>query len=112
MGVEYKYGSFNISQIEKFKGKLRKQIFFLLLIVDPKTAEDFDVDVKEAFKNVQYKLNGFNSLVEDSEETVTAACLLEEALDNYLNHFDYKVYRKLILDAGREIKEVVSNAKP
>ena len=112
MCTKYKYGMFNTSQIEKFKEKLRKQIFFLLLIVDPKTADDFDVDVEEAFKNVQYKLNGFNSLVKDCEGTVTAACLLEEALDNYLNHFDYKTYRKLILDAGREIKEVVTNANP
>lgn len=112
MSINYKYGTFKTSQIDKFKETVRKQIFFLLLIVDPSTADNFDVDVTEAFKNVQYKLNGFNSLVENSDRTITAACLLEQALDNYLNNFNYKVYRKLVLDAGREIEEVVSDAQP
>ena len=112
MSMKYKYGTFKTSQVDKFKETLRKQIFFLLLIVDPNTAEDFDVDVPETFKNVQYKLNGFNSLVENCDGTITAACFIEQALDNYLHHFDFKVCRKLILDAGREIEEVVSDAKP
>ena len=52
-GVKYKYGTFDRSQIAKQKDKLRKQIFFLLLIADPETADNYEVDVEAAFKNIQ-----------------------------------------------------------
>lgn len=43
----YKYGDFSGLQIKEIKEKMRKQIFFLLRIVDPETKsayQDIDVD--------------------------------------------------------------------
>lgn len=114
MTKSHKYGSFEGSQIHSTKEKLRKQIYFLLLIADPNTADNYDVDVIQAFKNVQYILDGYNSLVGYPREVVTVASLLEEALLNYQNDFNFQVYRKLILDAGREVLNIkeVDDAKP
>ena len=113
--VKHKYGTFQGEQISKTKEKLRKKIYFLLLIADPKTADQYDVDVVAAFKNVQHILDGYNSLVGYPREVVTVASLLEKALLNYQDNFDFQLYRKLVLDAGREvlnIKEVDDDAKP
>ena len=104
--VKHKYGTFQNNQIHSTKEKLRKQIYFLLLIVDPDTADNYDVDVTQAFKNVQYVLDGYNSLTGYPREVVTVASLLEEALLNYQTNFSFPVYRKLVLDAGREVLNI------
>ena len=112
--IHYKYGKFHKNQIGKIKERLRKQIYFLLLIADPDTADNYDVDVIECFKNVQHFLGGYNSLTGYQKEVVIIASLLEEALLNYVEHFDFAVYRKLILDAGQEVLNIkeVDNAEP
>lgn len=112
--INHKYGSFESNQIHSTKEKLRKKIYFLLLIADPSTAENYDVDVTAAFKNVQHVLDGYNSLVGYPREVVTVASLLEKALINYQENFDFQLYRKLILDAGREVMNIkeVNDADP
>jgi len=104
--LTYKYGEFESNQIHLTKEKLRKKIYFLLLIVDPNTADEYHVDVEKAFRNVQYMLDGYNSLVGYPREVVTIASLLEEALLNYQNGLDFPVYRKLVLDAGKEVLNI------
>lgn len=104
--LTYKYGQFKSDQIHLTKEKLRKKIYFLLLIADPDTADNYDVDVTAAFKNVQNVLDGYNSLVGYPKEVVTVASLLEKALINYQENFNFQLYRKLVLDAGREIMNV------
>lgn len=104
--MEYKYGTFEQSQIADMKEKLRKQIYFLLCIADPATAENYDVDVTQAFMNVQYRLNGYNSLMNYPPEVVTVASLLEAALLNYQDNFNFAKYRKLVLDAGCEVLKI------
>ena len=104
--VKHKYGSFEKKQIHNAKEKLRKKIYFLLLIADPKTADEYDVDVEAAFKNVQHVLDGYNSLVGYPKEVVWVASLLEKALLNYQGDFNFQLYRKLILDAGREVMNI------
>ena len=113
-GVKYKYGTFDQSQIAKQKDKLRKQIFFLLLIADPATADNYEVDVEAAFKNIQNILDGYNSLTGYPREVVVVASLLEKALLNYQDNFNFQIYRKLILDAGREVLNIkeVDDAEP
>ena len=112
--INHKYGTFDDSQIHATKEKLRKQIYFLLLIADPNTADNYNVDVTQAFKNVQYVLDGYNSLVGYPREVVTVASLLEKALLNYQGDFDFQIYRKLVLDAGREVLNIkeVGDAEP
>lgn len=104
--VNYKYGTFEQKQIHNAKEKLRKKIYFLLLIADPNTASEYNVDVEAAFKNVQHILDGYNSLVGYPKEVVWVASLLEKALLNYQENFDFQLYRKLILDAGREVMNI------
>jgi hypothetical protein len=51
--MKHRYGEFNQNQISETKKRIRTQIFFLLLIVDPKTSSDFkDIDVSDAIENV------------------------------------------------------------
>lgn len=99
------YGSFSSTQIHSVKLSIQKSIFFLLLYVDPKTSDAYrDVDIESAFINIQYKLDGLNSLLYEPPELVMTMALLESALAEFRkSDFDFRRYRKLILDAGSEI---------
>ena len=103
-----KYGSYSSEQINSVKYKIRKSIYFLLLYVDPQTRDDYpDVNVADAFRSLQCKLNGLNSILLEPPELVQTMSLLEAALAEFQSDsFDYHTYRKLILDAGSEIMRV------
>lgn len=106
--VNYKYGSFENRQFNKAKEKIRKQIYFLLLIVDDKTKDEYEnINVESAFKNVFNHINGLNELLLYPAELVRVVSLLESALMEYKSDsFDFMLYRKLILDAGCEILKI------
>ena len=115
--MKYSYGDFTEKQIAKTKEKMRKQIFFLLLIVDPTTSEEYEnVDVNDAFQNVLNTFGGLNDLLNYPQEFVDVMSLLNAAFLEYKkNNFNWNIYRKLILDAGStvlKIKEVEENANP
>jgi len=60
-----------------------------------------------AFHNLQYKLNGLNSILLEPPELIETMSILETALMEYQNdNFDFRKYRKLILDAGSEIMKI------
>ena len=103
-----KYGSYSSAQIHSTKLSIRKCIFFLLLYVDPETKSEYsDIDVVGAFRNLQYKINGLNSILLEPPELVETMCLLEAALKEYESEsFEWAIYRKLILDAGSKIMDV------
>lgn len=102
------YGNFTRSQIAQTKKSLRSSIFFLLLCVDPKTApEHEDIDVNKCFEGLLLKLGGMNDLLMNQPEIVTTMSLLQAALKEFNNKdFNFKIYRKLILDAGSEIEKL------
>lgn len=110
---KYKYGQYSSDQISATKQIIRKQIYFLLLYVDPKTKDRYiNTDVIKAFNCIQTKLGGLNSLLREQPVLVNVMSLLEAALieyqkfndtDSEKNLFDFNKYRKLILDAGNEI---------
>lgn len=104
----YKYGDFSHNQIHETKQSIRKSIFFLLLIVDPKTKNEYEnVDVIAAFGNLLHKLGGMNSILLEPPEMVSVISLLEAALIEYSSpEFEWQTYRKLILDAGSEVLKV------
>ena len=108
LSYKYKYGEFSDNQINDAKIKIRKSIFFLLLCVDPETSSEYsDVDVNDVFNNVQNKLSGMNIIFGEPVEFVTVISLIEEAKRLYNSeNFNYKKYRKLILDAGAEIMRI------
>ena len=104
----YKYGEFSAEQISTIKKKIQKSIFFLLLCVDKKTRDDCgNIDVPSAFIDLMYKIAGLNDILMYPSELVTVQSLLQSALNEYTSsHFRFKVYRKLLLDAGAEIMNV------
>ena len=108
--IEYQYGDFTTDQIVQTKKRMRNQIFFLLLIVDPATAKDYDVDINEAFINVLTTWGSLNELLQYPEEFCEVMALLNAAYLEWRSpSFSWGHYRKLILDAGnsvRKIKEV------
>ena len=104
-----KYCVYSDSQLSATKQYIRKQIFYLLLYVDPKTSIEYpNVDVTKAFQGLQYKLGGLNSILFEPPALVTVMSLLEAALLEYNSNgdFDFSKYRKLILDAGNEVIKI------
>lgn len=105
---QHKYGEFDYKQMDDVKKYIRKQIYFLLLYVDPNTKDEYpNVDVESAFINLQTKLGGMNELLFYPTELVVVLSLLERALIEFKNpEFSFGVYRKLILDAGNEVLKI------
>lgn len=105
--MKHLYGDFTTNQIVQTKQSLRKSIFFLLLCVDPQTANEYDkedIDINKCFNGLLLKLGGMNEVLMNQPELVTVISLLQAALMEYNSpYFDFKVYRKLILDAGSEV---------
>lgn len=106
--MTYKYGVFSENQIQEIKQYIRKRIFFLLLIVDPKTRNDYEnINVSDAFYSELTKIGGLNSILYEPPELVRIISLLEAALIEYQKEcFDFGKYRKLILDAGNEVLKI------
>ncbi len=103
--MRHLYGDFTQNQIAQTKKSLRGSIFFLLLCVDNKTAHEYkDVDVNKCFNGLLLKLGGMNELLMCPPELVTVMSLLQAAMNEYNKpEFNFRTYRKLILDAGAEV---------
>lgn len=106
--MTYKYGEFSNNQISETKEYIRKRIFFLLLIVDPKTKEEYkNVDVFQAFDCELRKIGGLNNILFEPPELVRVLSLLEAALIEFSSpNFSWTKYRKLVLDAGNEVLKI------
>ena len=107
--MKHLYGEFSQNQIEQTIKSLRGTIFFLLLCVDRKTACEYeDVDVNMCFEGLLLKMGGLNKLLFEPPEIVTTMSLVQAALIEYRKpKLRFKVYRKLILDAGAEIEKLL-----
>lgn len=102
-----KYGTYSPDQISSVKQSIQKSIFFLLLYVDPKTKDEYpEVDVNDAFRNLQLRISGLNGILHEPPELVNVMSYLESAQQVYQGDFDFYTYRKLILDAGSEVMKV------
>lgn len=106
--IKYTYGDFAGLQIREIKTKMRKQIFFLLCIVDPKTAKNYDVDVDAAIENVLRTYGSLNDLLGYPEELVEIMISLNAAFQEYQKgpDFNWTLYRKLILDACASVSRI------
>jgi len=106
--IAHKYGYYSEDQLSATKQYIRKQIFYLLLYVDPETKEEYsNVNVNKAFQGLQYKLGGLNSILFEPPSLITVMSLLEAALLEYQkSDFNFNAYRKLVLDAGNEVKKI------
>lgn len=106
--MKHKYGEFTTNQFELAKLKIRRQIFFLLLIVDPNTKDDYiNINVDDAFQNLLLQIGGMNNLFGCSYELVFVMSTLEAArMKLHEPNLDFATYRKLILDAGAKIMDI------
>ena len=106
--MKHLYGEFTKEQIVQTKKSLRGSIFFLLLCVDKNTASEYkDIDVNKSFNGLLLRLGGLNQLLMNQPELVTVMSLLQAAMSEYNSlEFNFKTYRKLILDAGSEIDKL------
>lgn len=106
--MKYLYGSIPDSQVKEIQKSIRGSIFFLLLCVDPKTADSYpDVDVNKIFENLLDKLDGYNTLLLYPLAIAETMSLLQAAQNLYNSPmFKYWKYRKLILDAGMAILKI------
>lgn len=104
------YGSFDDEQIKKYKVQLHKEMFWLLLYKDPKTKDGFkDVDFDKYFTTLMKKIDGLNEILMFPVEIISIMSLLQAALiETRKEDFDFKIYRKLILDAHSIVDDINS----
>lgn len=106
------YGHFDDLQIEEYKEKLHKEMFWLLLYKDPKTKDEFkNVDFEKYFINLMKKIDGLSTLLFYPVEIVAIMSLLQAALnETRSDDFNYRSYRKLILDAHSLVDKINSRS--
>lgn len=82
--VPHKYGEFKISQINYYKQKLRKKLFWLVLYTDKNTKKDFEnIDVVKYHKNLLFEISNCNKLLLYPKDFVEIINSLECALQYY-----------------------------
>ena len=104
--MKHQYGYFTDEQMENYKTKLHKDVFWLLLYKDPK--KDFpDVDYEKYFEGLMLKINGLNELLFYPKEIVEIMSVLEASLlETKKENFNFQTYRKLIFDAHSLIDKI------
>lgn len=109
--MEHKYGTFHSKQFEKYKVKLHKDLFYLLLYKDPETSDQFkNVDFDKYFIGTMRKIDGLNELLFHPSEIVEMMTLLEAAFKlSKTDEFEYSIYRKLVLDAHNLVDKICSS---
>ena len=94
------YGTFSKEQLDEYKARLHSKLFQLLLYKDPKTKDKYNVNFEKYFNGIMHSIDGLNELLFYPEVIVELMSNLEAALiETRKENFDYKVYRKLVLDA-------------
>lgn len=100
--IQHKYGECTVEQMNKHKNSLRKSIFWLLLYKDPNVTEDYtNVDYDKYFNGLMCRIAGLNELFGFPPDVITLLSMLQAAKqETEKDEFEFKTYRKLILDAG------------
>lgn len=106
--MEYLYGEFSREQFEKQRKSLHDAMFWLLLYKDPTTCEQYkDVDFSYYFDSLMGRIGGLNELLRRPPELITLLSYLEAAyLESQKTPFNYKLYRKFVLDAHGELDKI------
>lgn len=100
--IKHKYGEVTSKQIESYKTKLRKKLFWLIIYKDENTNKDYkNVDVESYQINLMKQMDGFNSIMNYPSDMVDVMSILEAALIELCkDNFDFNTYKKLVFDAG------------
>ena len=106
--IQFEYGECTENQLEFYKTKLQKKIFWLIIYTDPNTCEPYkDFNILRFHRNLIEELSSFNSMFEFPDDFLEIVNCLNEALDILESDcFDFQKYRKLVLDAGALVKSM------
>lgn len=99
--VDTLYGEITKEQFDDYKTKLHKKLFWLLLYKDPETCSDFDyVDFDKYITALMKEITGLSKILSSPCDLVELLALLQAAYnETYSDEFNYKSYRKFVLDA-------------
>lgn len=91
----YKYGNYPNYQIHDYKKKIHSLVHWLLIY-----KEENDNILEKYFDTVQYKLNGFNELMQYPTQIVEIMNLIESARLEFekKEQCNHELYRRTILD--------------
>ena len=111
--MEHKYGNFSSEQMDEYKAKLHKKLFWLILYKDPKLNRKYkNVDFKKYFTHLMGEIDGLNQLLSYPSEIVEIMSILQEAYSiTEQDAFNYKEYRKYVLDAHALVDEIGVDAR-
>jgi hypothetical protein len=106
--MKHLYGHFTNEQMDSYKVKLHKELFWLLIYQDPKTKDEYlNVDFNKYFDGLMRRMDGLNELLSYPTEIVAIMSLLEAALiESRKADFNYQAYRKLVLDAHSLVDKI------
>lgn len=106
--MEYLYGEFSDKQIDYAVVSMHNDIHKLLLYKDKKVTEvifNSDEDFVNYFTNLLFRFGGLNELLGEPMEMVDLMSTLQSAYSEVLsNNFNYRVFRRAILDCHGYIK--------
>lgn len=96
-----KYGELTTEQLNEYREKLHKKLFWLLLYKDPKTKYEYQqTDFDRYFSTLMMELKGLDEVLIHPTGLVEMLCILEAAFDETKKEpFEYSIYRKFVLDA-------------
>jgi hypothetical protein len=106
--MKYLYGEFTRSQFGSLKKKLHNKLFWLLLYKDPNTQGKYaHVDFNNYFINLMAEIDGLNELLFFPDAIVEMCMKLQAAYhEAQKSDFDYRIYRKLVLDAHKLVDDI------
>lgn len=100
--METKYGTITKEQLEEYKKQLHAMVHWLLVYKE-KNYEELD----EYFSSILFRINGLNSVLNYPPNILGLMATLESArLENQNENFDFKKYRKAVLDAHTIIDKI------
>ena len=106
--MKYLYGEFSDKQIDYAVVSMHNDIHKLLLYKDNKVTEvifNSDEDFVNYFTNLLFRFGGLNELLGKPMEMVDLMSTLQSAYSEVLsNNFNYRVFRRAILDCHGYIK--------
>ena len=101
MIITTKYGDLSGEQLEEYREKLHKKLFWLLLYKDPNTKDEYiATNFDRYFRTLMGELKGLDELLVHPSGLVEMLCILEAAFEETKKYpFEFQIYRKYVLDA-------------
>ena len=102
------YGSYGDCQLSEYRDKLHNKMFWLLIYKDPKTIDEYaHVDFDKYFRSLMKEINGLNDILLRPPKLIEMMSLLQAAYnETTAKEFNYKAYRKFILDARNALDDI------